>query len=173
MPVLAGGNQIATSAAGEYVRDSATHVGPLVPVALVGRWCSGFLSTTNFYDATAQRWCAPQGTGLFLTVQADGAYCLGGGAIVPGEKSINYYFYQEGTLTTNGTQMVITPFTGTGYTRRSGTAPRVEQWLAAENELQPCAFQFQIVAASRASSSATLILINEQGEQINLRLNIE
>jgi len=179
VPVLAGGKRPAMAAAGVTESSGPVNSRLEVPAALVGRWSNGSLLATNFYDSEAQQWRAPAGTGLFLTVQADGKYSLGGGECVgAGEEAIIYFFYQEGTITASGSQIVLNPFTGTDYTQCGGPAglttngaAREEQWLAAENELQPSSFRFQIV--SEASGKATLVLINEQGEQVSLRQSAE
>lgn len=171
-PVLAGGKQPATAAAGVTESSGPANSRLEVPAALVGRWSNGSITAANFYNSEAQQWRAPQGTGLFLTVQADGRYSLGGGECVgAGEEAITYFFYQEGTITAGESQIVLNPFTGTDYTQCGGIAAREEQWLAAENELQPSSFRFQIVA--EASGKATLVLINEQGEQVSLRQSAE
>ncbi|MCG3158495.1 MAG: hypothetical protein DKINENOH_05139 [bacterium] len=173
-PVLAGGKQSATAAAGVTESSGPANSRLEVPAALVGRWSNGSITAANFYNSEAQQWRAPQGTGLFLTVQADGRYALGGGECVgAGEEAITYFFYQEGTIIASESQVVLNPFTGTDYTQCGGLAAREEQWLAAENELQPSTFRFQIVAATEASGKATLVLINEQGEQVSLRQSAE
>lgn len=171
-PVLAGDKHSPTAAARVTEISGPANSRLKVPVALVGRWSNGSISAASFYNAETQQWRAPAGTGLFLTVQADGRYSLGGGECVgAGEEAITYFFYQEGTITAGGSQIMLIPFTGTGYTQCGGIAARGEQWLVAENELQPSTFLFQIVAA--ASGKATLLLTNDQGEQVNLRQSTE
>ncbi len=171
-PVLAGDQQPAMAAARVTESSAPASARLEVPVALVGRWSNGSITAAHFYNSEAQQWRAPEGTGLFLTVQADGKYSLDGGECVgAGEEAITYFFHQEGTITASGSQLVLNPFTGTDYTQCGGSAAREELWLAAENELQPSSFRFQIVA--EASGKATLVLINEQGEQVSLRQSAE
>lgn len=140
-----------------------------VPVALVGQWRSGSLDAANYYDSNTQQWNEPNGRGMFLIVRANGEYRFGAGEEIT---TTDYYLYQEGTISMNGSQMVLTPKLGCEYTRDVCTHEE-DQSASTKNELQASTLKFQIVMDQAGARGAKLVLTNEQGELITLRSNAQ
>ncbi len=133
-----------------------------VPAALVGKWHSGSLAATNFYDASTQQWNEPNGRGMFLIVQANGEYCFGAGEQIA---ATQYFIYQEGSVAIHGSQLVLAPQAGSEYARDLSATQRA----ASKAELQASTFKYQIVQDRNEAQGAKLVLTNEYGEVVTLR----
>jgi hypothetical protein len=151
---------------GATKKDCTTVSNAAVPAALVGQWQSGSLATASFYDPGTQQWNEPTGRGIFLIVEADGAYRFGAGEQIA---TTHYFLYQEGTVTINESQMVFSPQIGSEYTRETSAPQRHDQHAATQAELQPSTLKFKIVSDQ---GSSNLVLIDEHGEMITLRADV-
>jgi len=140
-----------------------------VPAALVGQWQSGSLAAANFYNSSTQQWNEPNGRGMFLIVQANGEYRFGAGEQI---MSTDYYFYQEGNIAINGSEIVLSPKMGRECARDVRTHEE-DQRASTTNELQAATLKFQIVADQADGRGAKLVLTNENGEQIILRSRVQ
>jgi len=156
---------------GEKQKDSAraAESKAAVPAALVGQWQSGSISTANFYNADAQQWSDPSGRGMFLIVHANGEYRFGAGEQIT---STDYFLYQEGSVASNGAEIVLTPKMGSEFTR-DVCIHAEDQRASTKNELQTTSLKFQIVANQADGRGAELVLTNEHGEQVMLRLRAQ
>lgn len=133
-----------------------------LPAALVGQWQSGSLAAANFYNASTQQWSEPSGRGMFLIVQANGEYRFGAGEEIT---TTDYYLYQEGTLSINGAEIVLSPKMGRQF-ERDVCVHEEDQRAASQDELQAAKLKFRIVVDQ---AEPRLVLINEDGGQVTLR----
>ncbi|MCI0690796.1 hypothetical protein L0337_02190 [candidate division KSB1 bacterium] len=135
-----------------------------VPAALVGQWQSGSLAAANFYNSSTQQWSEPNGRGMFLILQANGEYRFGAGEEIT---TTDYYFYQEGTFSINGAEIVLSPKMGSQF-ERDVCVHEEDQRASTQNELRAATLKFQLVSNQAESH---LVLINEHGERVMLRPN--
>jgi hypothetical protein len=136
-----------------------------VPAALVGQWNSGSLAAANFYNSSTQKWSEPNGRGMFLILQANGVYRFGAGEEIT---TTDYYFYQEGTFSINGAEIVLSPKMGSQF-ERDVCVHEEDQRASTEDELQAAKLKFRIVLDQVDACGAKLALSNENGEQITLQ----
>ncbi len=143
-------------------KDAVANSKAAVPAALVGQWQSGSLAAANFYNSSTQQWSEPNGRGIFLIVQANGEYRFGAGEEIV---TTDYYFYQEGTFSINGAEIVLSPKMGSQF-ERDVCVHEEDQRASSQDELQAATLKFRIVMNQAESR---LVLINEDGGQVTLR----
>jgi len=145
-------------------KDSVATSKAAVPAALVGQWQSGSLAAANFYNSSTQQWSEPNGRGMFLIVQANGEYRFGAGEQIA---TTDYYFYQEGNIAINGSEIVLFPKMGSEYTNDVCTHDD-DQRASTQDELRAATLKFQIVSDQ---AQPCLVLTNEHGERVTLQPN--
>jgi hypothetical protein len=162
--------QAVANPAGAGEKNGVAATKTAVPTTLVGQWQSGSLAATNFYDPGTQQWSGPSGRGIFLIVQADGKYRFGAGEQIA---TTQYFLYQEGTVTIDGSSLVFTPKAASEYTRDASAPQRKSQRAASPGELQPSTMRFQIVPDQANRLGSSLLLTDEHGEMITLRADAQ
>lgn len=150
---------------GEKEKKAVANSSAAIPAALVGQWLSGSLAAANFYNPSTQQWNEPNGRGIFLIVQANGEYRFGAGEQIT---TIDYFLYHEGSVASNGSEIVLLPKMGSEYVHDVCTHEE-EQRASTQDELRAAPLKFQIVADGADARSAKLVLITENGELITLR----
>ncbi|HEX8387154.1 MAG TPA: hypothetical protein VF576_13270, partial [Rubricoccaceae bacterium] len=90
---------------------------------LVGSWWEGTLSTIQFYNPSTGQWAAPNGTGIFLTLYADGTFRAGGILnVTTGYCTSTLMVDERGTYSATGTVSGgLTLARQTGHSRASNT----------------------------------------------------
>lgn len=97
-----------------------------VPVALVGEWQSGTVSSVNFYNPATGTWAPPSGTGMFFNFKADGNYEKG--VLLQSSlygHSSTFYAYNRGSFTVQDNQIILYP--------PYGRIKSVDSWIAENN----------------------------------------
>jgi hypothetical protein len=96
------------------VHTAPTGATPPLPAGLAGDWFSGTLSVVQAYDPISGQWADPNGAGVFLLIDATGAYQEGGVLeSIAYSCTIRLRASSQGTLHAEGIQLVLERSGGT------------------------------------------------------------